>query len=254
MAGPRRRPSDKERLAAFDRSRDDLLAILQAACKKTKLFDAKNTWRALRFEASVYLRNEARIEKQRARPPTAVRKRFDQLGTALRRARSELKRTWKDDNCGRLFVEWCEAHGNPDFTDPVISAFERGFEKEVGGVLAALASLEQAAVRAGEQSFQRTRGRPGGTSILPHDFILSLEGIYRRSTGNRAGAGAGPFARLMVKFLEALQRRMAEQSVIDAIKAAKNRDANTWWNSEPLPLFNDLSKALEKRGGLLGSF
>jgi hypothetical protein len=239
MAGSRRRPSEKERLAAFDRCRDDLLAMLQAQCNrkpKTKSFDGDGTWCELRSIASTYLKLEARMEEQRMRPTDAAR-RLGLLGSALGTARSKLNQAWHADIRGGLFVEWCEANGNPDFTDPVIDAYERGFDKRVACLLAGLATLEQAAVRASKQSPQRRPGRPMGAGFQSHEVIVSLESVYRRSTGKRAGVGAGPFARFVEKFFEALQR--SPGSVVDAIKAAKMRYANTWWGSEPLQMFND---------------
>ena len=35
---------------------------------------------------------------------------------------------------GHWFVEWAEANGNPDFTDPIIYRFEEEFDKRVAGL------------------------------------------------------------------------------------------------------------------------
>ena len=48
---------------------------------------------------------------------------------------------------------------------------------------------------------------------------------WRQSTGKRAGAGAGPFAQFVKKFLEALGRKgIGQQSIIKAIKTTKKRE------------------------------
>ena len=78
---------------------------------------------------------------------------------------------------GHWFVEWAEAHGNPDFTDPIIERYQEEFEKRV----AYLTSLEAAAFRAAETICQR-RGRPKG-SILSPDIIDRLVREYQLSTG-----------------------------------------------------------------------
>ena len=117
-----------------------------------------------------------------------------------------------------LFVEWCEAHGNPDFTDPIMGKFETKFDKVVAG----LADLETAAFRAAEQVRQKL-GRPRGTGVLQQDFIIALELAYRDITGKPGGAGPGPFAKFIMRFFAALGSARAEDSVIKAIQAAKKR-------------------------------
>ena len=119
---------------------------------------------------------------------------------------------------GALFVEWCEAHGNPDFTDPIMGKFETKFDKVVAG----LADLETAAFRAAEQVRQKL-GRPRGTGVLQQDFIIALELAYRDITGKPGGAGPGPFAKFIMRFFAALGSARAEDSVIKAIQAAKKR-------------------------------
>ena len=81
-----------------------------------------------------------------------------------------------------LFVEWCEAHGNPDFTDPIMGIFETKFDKVVAG----LADMETAAFRAAEQVRQKL-GRPRGTGVLQQDLIVDLELAYRDITGKPGG-------------------------------------------------------------------
>jgi hypothetical protein len=215
------------RLSAFDRLRDDLLDILQKVCERrsnTKSFDKSKSWRSLRFMAWVYLKEEARVEQKQMMVPAADRvEQLLQLGNVLREARCRVDGVIHDDIRGWLFVEWCEANGNPDFTDPIIGLFENKFDNVVADAVAGLAALETAAFRAAGQVRQRP-GRPGGTSVLQHDFILGLESTYRDITGKVGGAGPGPFVQFVKKFLEALGRESTEQSVIQAIKAAKKRE------------------------------
>lgn len=208
------------RLAEFDRHEDDLLTILQKVCERTtKPFDRKYAWRQVRFYARRYL--EEAEEKQLMVPAANRVELLRQLGNALRQARCKLDEARHHD-CGALFVEWCEAHGNPDFTDPIMGLYEAKLDEVVAGVVAGLADLETAASRAAEQVRQKP-GRPGGTGVLQQDFIIDLESAYRDITGKPGGAGAGPFARFVMEFLEALGRTSESDSVIETIKAAKKR-------------------------------
>jgi hypothetical protein len=212
-------------LAAFDRHKDDLLAILQKVCErrpKTE-FSKIKAWGKLRLMALVYLDQEASIERRRMGVPAADRmKLLLQLGNALGEARCKIVDAMQHDIRGRLFLEWCEAHGSTDLTES-LDALEFDFDKMVGTVVEGLAVLETAAIRAAEEERQ-SPGRPSGTSVLPHGFIVSLESVYRGITGKPAGAGPGPFARFVGKFLEALGRHTTEQSVIAAIKDARKRE------------------------------
>jgi hypothetical protein len=226
---PRHTPTKGARLAAFNRHRNDLLAILQAACErkpKTKSFDRKESWRHLEFMAWVYLKEEAQIEQKRMLAPAGGRAQLlRQLGTALGKGRCTLNEVIQDDLRGHLFLAWCESQGDPDLTDPIMDQFDTNFEILVASVAGDLAALEEAAFRAARQLRQRP-GRPGGTAVLQHDFIISLESTYRNITGKRGGAGPGPFAKLVQKFLKALGRGSSEQTVLEAIKAAKRREEN----------------------------
>jgi hypothetical protein len=227
------------RLTTFDRHTGDLLAILQKVCErkpKTESFDKNKSWRHLRFMALVYLLEEASVEQKQMTVPAADRvELLHQLGNALGKARCKVDEAMQDDVRGRLFLAWCETHGDPDLTDPIMSLFDAEFDKVVAGVVAGLAALETAAFRAAGQVRQRP-GRPGGTSVLQHDFIISLESAYRDITGKPGGAGPGPFTQFVRKFLEALGRESIEQSVIEAIKDARKREkkypaASRWGRS-----------------------
>ncbi len=219
----------------FERHKDELLDLLRKVYErspKTKPFDANNAWRHLTFVAYVYFRREAEVSQKRARMPAGDRvKLLRQLGNALCVARRKADEAMKTVR-GYWFVEWAEANGNPDFTDPIISRFEEEFEKRVAG----LAGLETAAFRAAETARNRD-GRPPGTGVLPHDFIIPLAGVYRDITKANSGAGDGPFARFVWEFLTALGRAddIEYESMIDAIKGARlwslKHSAREWGSS-----------------------
>ena len=214
------------RLTTFDRHRDDLLGLLQKVCEhrpKTKSFDSDKSWHHLRFMAGGYLRREASVKQKQMVPATDRVELLRQLGNALSEARCKLDEARHHDIRGVLFVEWCGAHGNPDFTDPIIDRFDIDFDEVVAGVVAGLADLETAASRAAEQVRQKP-GRPGGTGVLQHDLIINLESTYRDITGKPGRVGPGPFAQFLQKFLEAVGCKSNEGSVIRAIKAAKKRE------------------------------
>jgi len=228
----------RARLAAFDNRRKDLLAILERACKRKPktTFDKMKAWRDIRFMAIRYLEEEADIEERRMLAPAADRaKLMKRLGTALCDGRCRLNEMMHDDLRGRLFLEWCEAHGDPDLSDPVMDQFDAEFEQVVTAVVVGLADLEAAAFRAAEQLRHR-RGRPDGMGLLQHDFIIALESTYRGITGKPGGAGPGPFTEFVKELLAALGRECVEQTVIDAIKDAKRREVkspsnNRWGRS-----------------------
>jgi hypothetical protein len=208
--------------AEFDRHRGDLLGHLQKVCEcppKTKSFDPDRAWISLSLLASRYLIDEAYVEEKRMMEPAADRvKRLRQLGNALWEARCKLDEWRHHVICGVLFEEWCKARGIPDFTDRHVAIFDDA----VADLIAGLAYLETAASRAAERVRQKP-GRPGGTAVLQQDFLISLELAYRDITGKPGGAGPGPFAQFVKKFLEAVGRTSTEQGIIKAIKAAKKR-------------------------------
>ena len=170
----------------FKRHKEELLDPLRKVYErspKAKPFDENNAWRHLSFIAYVYFRREAEISQKQATMPAGDRaKRLRQLGSALRDARRMADEAMKTVR-GHWFVEWAEANGNPDFTDPVIERFEEEFDKRVAG----LAGLETAAFRAAE-TVRKKSGRPPGTTVLPHDFIVSLESAYRNITKTKCGS------------------------------------------------------------------
>jgi hypothetical protein len=227
------------RLTTFDCHRDDLLDLLQGVCEhrpKTKSFDPDESWRHLRSMADGYLRHEARVEQERMGVSAVDRgELLLELENALNEARCKLDEATHHDIRGVLFVEWCEAHGNPDFTDPIIDLVNREFDKLVAGVVASLADLATAASHAAEYA-RRERGRPPGTGVLQHDFVIGLESTYRKITGKPGRVGPGPFAQFVEKFLEAVGRKSKKETVIRTIKAVKKREqkdpATSRWGRE----------------------
>jgi hypothetical protein len=212
------------RLTAFDEHREKLLDPLRKIHErgpKTKPFDANDVWRSLRFSAFIYLQREAEVSKEQTMMPAGDRaKMLRQLGSALRVARRKADEAMKT---GHWFVEWAIANGNPDFTDPRIELYQNEFETRV----ARLKGLEEAAYQAAE-TVRKKRGRPQGTTVVPHDFILNLEHAYRDITKRNAGAGSGPFFRFVMEFLTALGRECSDETVIEAIKAARKREGSQW--------------------------
>jgi hypothetical protein len=214
------------RLNDFDEHKKKLLELLRRAherSRKTKHFDEDDAWRTLRFEAFIYLQREVKVSQMQAAMPTGDRvKLLRQLGDALSDARCKADEAMKTVR-GYWFMEWAVANGDPDFTDPRIELYQDEFDTRI----AYLKGLEEAAYKAAEV-VRRKSGRPRGTTALPDDFILKLESTYRNATDTSAGAGPGPFARFVGEFLTALGRTYPQQTVIEAIKAAKRRGAHPW--------------------------
>ena len=221
-----------ERLSAFAGHKEKLIATLRNEHSgNAQSFNEERAWYLLEGAALVYVSHEASVRQQRSTAPASDRvNKLVQFGEALRVARQTADDVMPAVR-GHLFVEWCAANGNPDFTDPVIAKYESAFDDLVAG----LTSLEDAAFRAAED----VRKGPGalyGTSILPHHVILQLESTYREITKRDAGAGGGPFARFVEKFLNALGRTLAQGSIEKAIKAAKKNEesdpvTNRWRRS-----------------------
>jgi hypothetical protein len=212
----------EKRLATFAKHRKSLISILREQYERgprTKPFDEKDAWQGLKFIAWTYLQHEADVDETRLTMPAADRvKLLRQLGKALRAARQKADEVMPIVR-GHLFVEWCVANGNPDFTDAIIERYKDRFL----GVVAGVSALEQAAFQAAE-SIQTKRGPLSGTTALPHRFILTLESFYRNRIKQKAGAGPGPFVRFVKKVTTALGRELSEQSVIKAVQEAKKRE------------------------------
>jgi hypothetical protein len=209
------------RLSAFDLHKKGLLLHLRKVCAqrlKPKPFDSNEAWRHIRLLAWRYLIEEADAEARKKVPAAKWVERLHDLEEALKQTRIQL-----DAVRGPVFVEWCETHGNPDFTDSIMGAYERKFDELLPG-------LETAASRAAEH-MRRKKGRPYGSGVLQTEFVVALEYAYRGITGKPGGAGEGPFAQFVMKFLKALGHTTKEDTVLKVLKTARKSKR---WGRSPL--------------------
>jgi hypothetical protein len=209
-------------LTAFDRHQEALLTILRNDYERgprAEPFDANRSWRGLTSLAGTYLW-EGRAKKE-LMPAAEQVARLRELEKIFGKARVTIDKAMQDDVGAALCTSWWEgtseyAEAGERFVD--LLYIDREFEK----VVASLAALETAAIRAASNG-PTGRGRPKGTAILPRGYIEALAVGYRDSTGLKPGAGNGPFAKFVCKFLAALGRNIEYESVIDAIKDARTR-------------------------------
>jgi hypothetical protein len=207
-------------LAAFDRHQEALLTILRNDYERgprAEPFDANRSWRGLISLAGTYLR-EGRA-KNELMPAAAQVARLRELEKIFGKARVMADKAMQDDVGSALCTSWWEGtsectEAGGQFVD--LLDIDREFE------VATLAALETAAIRAAS-NVRTGRGRAKGTAILPRGYIEALAVGYRDWTGLKPGAGVGPFARFVCKFLAALGRNIGYESVIDAIKDARTR-------------------------------
>jgi hypothetical protein len=194
------------RLSKFDRRKVEILGHLQDVCRRS--FDPDKAWRLLGMHAWSYLQELVRLEMA---PNIDWAKEFHQIERHLGAAHDALNKVR-----GPVFVEWCEAHGNPDFLDPIMSIYERRFN----ALLTGLTDIATAASRAAGQ-MRRRAGRPGGAGERQIELIIGLEHTYRDITGTPGGAGRGPFARFIKEFLGALGHMTTEENAAQLIRAAR---------------------------------
>lgn len=233
-------------LAEFGRHKGALLAILRDGYDrgvksapvdgdgtKPMPFEPDRAWDHLVSVASQYSHRE--WAKQRVTTAADRQARLRDTAKALRRARDMISEAMQSDVGNDLISAWWDTDPAPmrllfgednallDIVDLHI------FDKAV----ALVAALEATALRAADDVPAR-RGRPKGTAILPWDFIATLAFIYRESTRSKPGAGEGPFARLCVEFLTALDRRnITDKSVFEAIQDTRVWAKNSKWSSSP---------------------
>lgn len=209
-------------LTAFDRHQEALLTNLRNDYERgprAEPFDANRSWRGLTSLAGTYLW-EGRA-KSELMPTAAQVARLRELEKIFGKARVMADKAMQDDVGAALCTSWWEgtseyAEAGGRFVD--LLYIDREFEK----VVASLAVLETAAIRAAS-NVPTGRGRPKGTAILPQGYIEALAVGYRDWTGLKPGAGVGPFARFICRFLAALGRNIEYESVIAAIKDARTR-------------------------------
>ena len=121
-----------KRLAGFARHKPNLIAMLREQYEGVpKRGHLMKNMRGLTSKASPIniLQHEVELKEPRLRAPAAERmKLLLQFGNALRVARlktDEMISVFR----GHLVAEWCEAYGNPDFTDPIIAHYDAAFER-----------------------------------------------------------------------------------------------------------------------------
>ena len=205
---------------AFERHMAVLLAMLEEVRGRKAKPHGPDSRSILKLCAFSY-----HMDEKRTRVPTAdVIKPLLKLRKALGEARSTLDDVIKGNHFLYLNLcsAWCDEQIDPDLQNLIEDQLDAAFQKLAADVDAGLAALEMAAFRAAG-NLRKRPGRPNDTGILPLGFIIELESAYRYITGKPGGAGPGPFARFVRKFLEALGRTITKESVIEAIKAAKKR-------------------------------
>ncbi len=215
-------------LTAFTQQHEeDLLAMLRNEYERRhepESFDAKTTrWRLRRHAEAYFWRARQKQETVRAADRRA---RLQELAKILAQARTlvdkemdvgDLDWAWWEATSEYAAAEGCLADAPPATSTSLVSYIYREFQKVVKG----LAALETAAIRVAD-AIPTSGGRPKGSGTLPWDDIVELAHMYRNSTGSIPGAGDGPFARFVCKFLTALGRADIEyESMIYDIKGAR---------------------------------
>jgi len=219
---------DDPKLADFDKHKKTLLDILRNVWgrgPKSKPFDGRKAWRTLVGFARFYF---GQGSVKQATIPTADRiERLRDIAKILGRALRLVDRTMKTDVGEDLFSAWWEVtgkeHAKPDGTfDP------RYMERKFKQAVKSLGVLETAASHGADHVARAKRGRP---PILTRDDIWNLAAVYRDSTDSVPGAGGGPFAEFIMKFLNAAGRRddIEYDSIVEAIK-----DARQWALKHPV--------------------
>jgi hypothetical protein len=220
-------------LARFDLHRGDLLDVLITVRKRglgPVSFDAEVLWPDIARLAQWY------FWRERTKPiPNGVRTELlGQLVKALGRACAAAKEDGVVDDLFRSIYEAANGPLTPGVVpniDPsAVSRSLRIVTKSIEGMLI----LESAARRAAANVHRRD-GRPKGTSALPSEYVVRLAMLFRSSTGRKPGAGAGPFARFVSAFLDAIGRRIADGAVIAAIKSARTQSLQrpSGWPTSP---------------------
>jgi hypothetical protein len=216
-------------LTKFETHKEALLANLHDAYQhgpKSEPFDADKSWRDLTHLAGTYFWEASVKQKQVAMPAADRRKRLRELAKALGQARGVADRAMQDDVGDDLFSAWVDGTHEHEPLARIVPNDDGSFalvrlEDEFKKVMAGIAALETAALRAADEV--RTRpGRPKGTTVLPRGYIEVLASVYQNNASEKPGAGVGPFARFVSGFLTALGRSyITDESVIDAIKDAR---------------------------------
>lgn len=220
-------------LHKFEQHKEALLDHLRSASRMVRLpgvarpikkpFNEEQArHRLTRLAQGYFLRQVTTPAAERA---AGLRKLAEALGEA-----GDLAETAKQDHFGSdLFSVW--------FDEPLreprgqVTGFDRDDDGSVRirveyfteidfkEMVARLGDFQAATLRAAKDV---PTTAPGPAASLPRGFIRELADVYRKSTGRKEGAGRGPFARFVMKFLTALDPScgITDESLIDAIKNA----------------------------------
>ena len=215
-------------LARFDQHKKTIVNHLRKSQRaNAKDFNREKWWGRLVALAEVYF-----LEK--ARPPPAKRKaRLLKLARLLGQAKS-LAEIVRQDAVGSEMI-------SPLFEgilprepalqlvpnkDGSIGAIYLG-DPDFKALVSALSADEAAVLRA---AHDLPTWRSGRSPFLPPSFIRTLAMVYQESTGRKAGAGAGPFARFVIQFRAAVDPSYKSEdyldltvidAVIDALKSPR---------------------------------
>jgi hypothetical protein len=216
-------------LTEFDKHKKELVDILRAGHERergsmSEPFDEAGAWRRLSGLARSHI---AKRNVRRATKPAYRIDRLRVIAKILRRSHRLVDRTMQTDIGDDLFSAWWEVtgseHAKPDGTfDP------RYMERVFKQLVKSLSVLENAASYGADHVERAKRGKP---SVLTRDDIWNLAVVYRESTSSIPGAGEGPFADFVMKFLIATGRPddIGYESLIEAIK-----DARRWALTHPV--------------------
>jgi hypothetical protein len=200
-------------LARFGQHKQTIIDQLRnSRHSKVDDFDSENWWARLVALAELYF-------LQKARPSDAERKaRLLKLARLLGRACSSAEIVRQDavgsEMISLLFEEILPR--DPPFQlvpnkDGSISAIYLG-DPDFKALVSALSAYEAAVLRA---AHYLPTSRSGRSPFLPPSFIRALAALYRESTGRKAGAGAGPFARFVIQFRAAVDPSYKSEDYLD---------------------------------------
>ena len=197
----------------------DILSKASLATGNLVSPDVDEMWGRLRSVMSYYLvwkltKDDAARRAKRCERLKGLRKNLSAASNAIEELSSPELR---DD----LAAVWWE--GSPEHLLEVFSDLlyvDQKFDEAVKKLSADIATARDATNRAVQQ-LSVNRGRPSGTSAIPRRFICALGKIYRDSTGAQPGAGEGLFADFVGEFLTSMRSSLAQNTVIDAIKKAR---------------------------------
>lgn len=214
-------------LLKFEQHKNPLIAILRGAYDrgpKSEPFDEVRSWLRLTNLAGTYHWEAEVANLQMDRTDRKARLRV--LAKAIGKARGLIEGAIRDDIGNDFFSAWCENTDEPRTSvvrnDQGTLSMAQTAERSFKNATQSVAALETAALRASRAAHGERvgGGRPKGTSVLPHGYITVLANIYEGSTGMKPQTGDGPFGRLVLGFLAAIDRELSERRVFEIIEDA----------------------------------